>query len=324
MVKYALGVDIGGTKIALVVGDSRGKILVRKDLRTLKHGRAWESVYEIVEVGRAILKESRIARNKVVGVGIGIPGPVDSTKGVVPFSPHMKGWEGIPLTRKVSQALKLPVGICNDANAAALGEKMFGAGRRQRHFVYLTVSTGIGGGIIANGELIEGTSFMGGEVGHMKIVASGRKCACGKKGCLEAYASGTAIARLMKEALAQGRASRVKELSGPDGRFSAREVGLAAQMGDKLALECFQEAGFYLGIGISNLLHLVNPAVVVIGGGVMKSAPQIFWDTMMASGKKASWPAAFESVKIKRSQLEDTAGVLGAVAVAFERARKYP
>ena len=159
---------------------------------------------------------------------------------------------------------------------------------------------------------------MGGEVGHMKIVAGGRKCKCGKLGCLEAYASGTAIANSAQEAMRKGTKTKISEFLEPGGRISAREIGLAARTGDSLALQIFKEAGFYLGVGISNLLHLVNPERVVLGGGVLKSAPRVFWSSMLRSCKQASWPPAFDAVKICRSRLKDRVGDLGALALVFE------
>ncbi|MCM8774802.1 MAG: ROK family protein [Candidatus Omnitrophica bacterium] len=317
--QYAIGIDIGGTKISLVIGNSQGKIMTRHVLETQKGARAEQSVRNIIDHVEALIRESKAPRKKILGIGIGIPGPVDSEKGIVPRSPHMTGWTGISLGPILSRKLKLPVFMTNDANAAALGEKMFGEGRREKHFVYLTISTGIGGGLVSNGQLIEGASFMGGEVGHMKIVAGGRKCKCGKLGCLEAYASGTAIASFAAEAMGKGKRSTLRGFMAKNRKLSAKEVGLAAQNGDRLALEVFKIAGFYLGVGISNLLHLVNPGMVVLGGGVLKSSPPIFWKSMIESCKRASWSPAFQAVRIQRSRLKDKVGDLGALALVFEK-----
>ncbi|MBI3317364.1 MAG: ROK family protein [Candidatus Omnitrophica bacterium] len=317
--KYAIGIDIGGTKISIVLGNRRGKILACQTLPTQKGVLAEQSVRDILQhLDYLVREESTLKWSQITGIGIGIPGPVNSKRGIVPKSPHMTGWTGIPLRRIVKQHCHIPVFMMNDANAAALGEQMFGDGKRERHFVYLTISTGIGGGLIANGKLIEGESYTAGEVGHMKIVAQGRRCKCGKYGCLEAYASGTAIAEAAREAIRKGKKSKIPSFV-PNGKpFSAKEVGLAAKKGDGLALEIFREAGFHLGIGISNLLHLINPGMIVLGGGVWKSSPPIFWKAMMQSVKKASWPTAFKVVKIQHSVLKDRIGDLGALAVVFE------
>lgn len=318
MTKHAIGIDIGGTKISMVLGNSHGKILASHTLPTQKGKLAKASVSDMIRhLDYLLREESTLKWSQIAGIGIGIPGPVDSKKGIVPKSPHMTGWTGIPLKRILEQHCKRPVFMTNDANAAALGEKVFGKGRQEKHFAYLTISTGIGGGLVANGELIEGQSFMGGEVGHMKIMANGRQCPCGKLGCLEAYASGTAIAKVAREAIQSGRKSKIPSFV-PNGKgISAKEVGLAAKKGDALALEIFREAGFYLGIGISNLLHLINPGMIVLGGGVWKSSPPIFWRSMIQSTKKASWPPAYQAVKILPSILKERIGDFGTLAVVF-------
>lgn len=317
--KTAIGVDIGGTKISMVVGTEKGRVLAHRVIPTLTGSRTREGIRELFENLEVLIRDSGVKKSRILGLGIGVPGPVNSEKGIVPKSPYMTGWTGIPLRKMLEARLKIPVTLTNDANAAALGEKRFGGGKSELHFCYLTISTGIGAGIISNGELVEGASFMGGEVGHMKIVAGGRKCKCGKLGCLEPYASGTAIGRVAEEAMRKGTETKISEFLEPGGHVSAREVGLAAQKGDPLALHIFKEAGFYLGIGISNLLHLVNPGMVVLGGGVLRSSPKIFWSSMLRSCKQASWPPAFNAVRICRSRLKDRVGDLGALALVFER-----
>lgn len=321
-IEHAVGIDIGGTKISMVIGTEAGRILAYRIMPTPTGSETRRGLRELAENVEALIRAAGVRKKQILGVGIGIPGPVDSEKGIVPNSPHMKGWEGVPLKKMLESRLGIPVTMTNDANAAALGEKRFGGGKRTKHFVYLTISTGIGGGLIANGELVQGASFMGGEVGHMKIVAGGRKCKCGKLGCLEAYASGTAIATAAQAAMRKGMKTKIYEFCEAGGRVNAKAVGLAAGKGDALALQIFKEAGFYLGVGISNLLHLVNPQRVVLGGGVLKSAPPIFWSSMLKSCKQASWPPAFNAVQICRSRLKDRVGDLGALALVFERTLK--
>ncbi|MBI3317128.1 MAG: ROK family protein, partial [Candidatus Omnitrophica bacterium] len=279
----AIGIDIGGTKISMVIGTAAGKILAKREIPTQKGKYVKGCLDSMTHQLQELMADCPAGRKMLKGIGVGIPGPVDSKNGIVPKSPHMSGWEGLALAKMLHHEFKLPVFMTNDANAAALGEKMFGEGKKEKHFVYMTVSTGIGGGLVANGELIEGASFMGGEVGHMKIIAGGRLCKCGKAGCLEAYASGTAIAEFAREAIHKGRRTRILRYVQKNAILTAKEVGLAARERDPLALEIFRQAGFYLGVGISNLLHLTNPGMVALGGGVFKSAPPEFWQFMMRS-----------------------------------------
>jgi glucokinase len=321
MKKYGIGIDIGGTKISMILGTRRGKILARRVIPTRIGRRTRQGLQELIQNLKLLIAETSVPKDQIGGIGIGLPGPVDSKKGVVPLSPHMTGWRGIPLRKWVSRELKLPVAMTNDANAAVLGEKFFGDGRGKNHVIYLTVSTGIGGGLIANGELVEGAAYVGGEVGHMTVVPKGNRCKCGKSGCLEAYASGTAIVNFVKRRMQRGKSTRILKFIPKRGYLSAREVGLAARTGDALALQAYREAGFYLGIGIANLLNILNPEIVCLGGGVWKSAPPVFWHSMLKSCQREAWPDAFRAVKMVRTKLADHVGDLGALALAFEKMR---
>lgn len=307
MIQYAIGIDIGGTKISMVLGTEKGKILARREIPTWTGARTKACVKELAANLRALILRSCIPPKKILGIGVGCPGAVDSSKGTLPRSPNLPGWAGLPLKDILKKATGLPVCLANDANAAALGESFFGAGKNSKNFIYITVSTGIGGGIVIDGKLYEGSGFAAGEIGHMSLVPDGARCNCGKRGCLEAYASGTAVANFFRK-------SRFKT----NERVTAREVGAAAREGNKLAIESYQCAGYYLGIGIANLLNILNPEKVVIGGGVLKSAHKIFWQTMMKSAKRHAWPEAFRTVKIVRSQLKGHVGDLGALALVFK------
>lgn len=346
--KYAMGVDIGGTKISITLGNEQGKILTRHILPTRTGKSARQGINELFHGIEEILRsfacpsksrglspaegEARSPRSaggagrrrqddtrKVVGIGVGIPGPVDSKKGIIPVSPHLDGWNGMPLQRWMEKRFEVPVVLANDANAAALGEKCFGQGRGLRDFIYMTVSTGIGGGIVANGQLVEGASYVAGEVGHMTIVPEGDACKCGKLGCLEAYASGTAMAHFAQELFRKGKKSKTIERLAEGGPITAKVLGQAVKKRDPVALEVYERAGYYLGIGIANLLNILNPQKVILGGGVMKSAPSVFWRAMKDSCKNEAWPEAMKAVQIVRSKLRGFVGDLGALALVFER-----
>ncbi len=318
--KYAIGVDIGGTKISIVLGTSAGKILSQKEISTQLGRSAQRSVREIIVSIKEILQNSGIPKKKILGVGVGVPGAVNAPKGILPRSPNLPGWAGLPLKKILSQATKLPVYLANDANAAALGESVFGAGKKAQNFIYITVSTGVGGGIVIRDRLYEGSGFVAGEIGHMSIVPEGEKCNCGQRGCLEAYASGTAIGNYVRKRMTRSN-TKIWKFLPKNRKFNARQVGMAAKEGDPLCIESYKQAGYYLGIGISILMNVLNPEKIVIGGGVLRSAHQIFWKNMLQSAKQHAWPEAFSTTRILKSQLQGRVGDLGALALVFKRAR---
>jgi len=310
---YALGVDIGGTKVSVTLGNSRGRILAKEVVPT-ETGKKSKRCVERIVATLERLRRSAGRSQKISGIGVGIPGPIEPKKGIVEKSPHLRGWQGSPLKSTIERKLKLPVFITNDANAAAVGEKMFGAGRGVRDFVYLTISTGIGGGVVLGGKLLLGASFGAGEVGHAVVVADGAKCGCRNRGCLEAYSSGTAIAAFVREKIREGRKSAIKRLTSRG--ITAEAVALAARKGDPLAREAFERAGHYLGIGLANLINLLNPQMLILGGSVMKSS-RLFWSSMMRSTRESAWPTLYKACRIVKTELGDQVGDLGALALVF-------
>jgi glucokinase len=315
--KYAIGIDIGGTKISLVLGTEKGKILTRREIKTGTRAKTKACIQELVSNLRALILHSCLPPKKILGIGVGCPGAVDSSKGMLPRSPNLPGWKGIPLRNILHKATGLPVFLANDANAAALAELLFGVGKRTKNFIYMTVSTGIGGGIVIHGRLYEGSGFVAGEVGHLCIVPGGKRCRCGKQGCLEAYASGTAIAQDVRERMTSKDTILGKWLKGHK-KISAKLVGMAAREGDTLAIDSYRKAGHYLGIGIANILNVLNPEKIVIGGGVLRSAHPIFWKNMMKHVKLHAWPEAYATVQILPSGLRGSVGDLGALALVFQ------
>lgn len=314
---FALGVDVGGTKVSVTFGNSRGQILAKEVLPTQRGRKTREGIQEIVET-LTRLRPARKQSAKVHGIGVGIAGPMDPGKGTVERSPHLKGWEGFPLKSFLAKKFRLPVFITNDANAAAVGEKVFGQGRGVRNFVYLTVSTGIGGGIVLNDKLLLGASFGAGEVGHTIVVPEGEKCGCGHRGCLEAYASGTAIARFFKKEFSRGRRSKIEKRADSKKGITAETIALAAEARDVLALEAFRRAGHFLGIGLANLINVVNPELIILGGSVTKSS-RFFWPSMMQSVKKYAWPTLYSACRIVKTRFGNEIGDLGALALVFAK-----
>jgi len=316
--KTALGIDIGGTKISMVLGTAAGKILARSRIPTLKNKEVPACIHEMIRCLRQLISENTTSCRNLIGIGLGIPGAVDSSKGVVPRSPHLPGWEGMLLSRILEKEFGIPVIMANDANAACVAEKIFGSAKECQNYIYVTVSTGIGGGIITHGRLLEGASYVAGEVGHMTIVPDGNKCKCGNNGCLEAYASGTAIAKHAEVLVAGGRKSVLRAILKRQGYLSGADVGNAALEQDSVAEESFAYAAHFLGVGLANLLNIVNPELITLGGGVWRSAPPFFFDLMIASCKKYAWPEAFDRVHIMKSKLGNSVGDLGALALVFE------
>jgi len=310
-----VGIDLGGTKISTALVDVTGRI-VSQDYRETRAAEGPAAVIERM-VEAAVRVMAGVGSTQVRAVGVGAPGPIDIRTGLVVAPPNLSGWTNVPLGQQIADALKIATFLENDANAAALGEFRFGAGRGTRHMVYVTVSTGIGGGFILDGKLYSGATGGAAEVGHMTILPRGPRCGCGRRGCLEALASGTAIAREGRELVVWGIPTRIAELAGGDpARVSAKLVAQAAAEGDTEAQEIIDEAMMYLGLGMANLVNLLNPEVLVIGGGLTNMGEALFSPVRCIVRQRAFRTAA-DAVRIVRAELGDDAGVLGAAAVAM-------
>ncbi|HEX5582028.1 MAG TPA: ROK family protein [Gemmatimonadaceae bacterium] len=323
--RYIVGVDLGGTNMtaALMPEDGSRTIAVRS-VPTHRELGAEGVVARMVELAESSIAaaqaETGLAREQIVGAGIGAPGPLDLATGVVRVAPNL-GWVDFPLRQRMADALGFPTALDNDANCATLGEWWIGAARGARHVVGMTIGTGIGGGLILDGRIYHGASGVAGEVGHTTIDANGRRCACGNYGCLEAYASGTAIAERAREALTSGESSLVLELAAGDpALITAQTVYDASEAGDRLALHIVRETALFLGAGVANLLNTFNPEVVVIAGGVTKAGDSLF-EPLRAEVKRRAFRAAVEVCRIVPGVLPGTAGVVGAVAM-FKASRE--
>ncbi|MFH1239443.1 MAG: ROK family protein, partial [bacterium] len=264
-----------------------------------------------------------IAKNdthgKIVSIGIGTPGLVDhQLGGVKAGAKNLPGWEGIPFKVEVSQKFKLPTAIDNDANMVTLGEYYFGAGQGTKNMICLTLGTGIGGGIIMDGKLYHGTNNYAAEIGHMSINIEGPKCNCGSYGCLEAYASATAIVARTIASIKKGQATMLTDLVNSDlTKITAKTVTEAAKKGDSLCLEVVKETGKYLGVGVANLINLLNPELVVLAGGVSQ-AGDIILNPTIHNAQQYSLQYAFSVVKIVLGKLQDAAGIIGAGIYSLE------
>jgi glucokinase len=313
---FILVLDLGGTQFRLALANRDGKLLSRYAAPT----HAAESQQRLIQrINRAIRElTSGIDLKQVLGMGVAAAGLVHPGTGVLLFSPNLPRLRNVPLKALLEQEIKAPVWLANDASVAALGEHRFGAGRGFNHLVYITVSTGIGGGVIIDNALFLGSQGFAAEIGHMVIDPDGPRCACGNIGCLEALASGSAIARMALEEMSKGKYSIISSLAGSDlGKITAEMVAKAAQSGDPLASEIMERAGTGLGIGVVNLLHLFDPELVIIGGGVSRAGELILAPVRKAIAERAM--PGFKGAKVVLSALGDDSGLLGAVAWVLQK-----
>lgn len=308
-----LAIDIGGTKLAAGIVDAGGRILVRGEVATVAPEGPARVLARIVGLGRDLLGRPEVSAGHIRRIGVGCAGPVDRLAGLVQNPPNLPGWTRVALADHLQQAFSLPVVLENDANAAALGEFRYGAGRGTRSLVYLTVSTGIGGGIILDGKIWHGLKDAAGEIGHMTIAPDGPLCGCGNRGCLEAMASGPSIARRAREALVGGRASRLREVP----NLTAADVVGLAQAGDKVACEVWEETIRCLGLGVAAAITILAPERVVIGGGVT-AAGEFLFEPLRREVRDRVKLVPMESIPILPAALGRDVGILGAAAVALD------
>jgi glucokinase len=319
--QLVLGVDLGGTKFAVGAMTADG---TREFGFTSAPTQAEKGADDVVarmgdlanQVIEATLRQTGAKRSDFIGAGIGAPGPLRRLDGIVVVAPNL-GWHNYPLRDRLAAAVDLPTTLDNDANCATLGEWWIGAARGARHVVGITIGTGIGGGLVLNGRLHHGASDVAGEIGHTTIETEGRRCKCGNYGCLEAYASGPAIAERAREALERGSESMLPQLAGSAAAITAQHVYNAAREGDPLAREVVRDTARYLGTGIANLLNLFNPDVVVLAGGVTAAGEELLAPLRTEARRRAFKPAV-EVAKIVPGELGSRAGVVGAVAVAVQ------
>ena len=317
MEKLIVGVDLGGTQIRAALADAQGEIIQRVSRPTMADegleavlGRIEESIRQVLpaDIGQ------------VSAVGVAAPGPLDPWRGIVREAPNLPGWENVPLKDLMEAEFGLPVVVGNDANLAALAEQRFGAGQGVADLIYITVSTGIGGGVIVDNKLLLGAQGLAGEVGHQTVEAHGPRCKCGNIGCLEALAAGPAIARRAREFVKTGIGTAIADLVGGDlDKITAKVVNQAAQAGDPIAIELFRQAGFYIGVGIVNLLHIFNPSLIVIGGSVTKAGDLLFEPIRATVRQRAMASYYWENTPIVPATLGDDVALLGAVALVLLR-----
>ncbi|HKO95602.1 MAG TPA: ROK family protein [Pyrinomonadaceae bacterium] len=308
-----LAADLGGTHLRTAAIDQNGKIHFRSKRQTPKADKPAVIVEAIVDAVNDCRRSDALTGKTIAALSIAVPGTVSFNERRVITVPNLPCLENFDLGPVVQEAVGCPVLIENDANAAVLGEMWLGAARGYQNVICITLGTGVGGGIILNGELLRGVDGSAGEIGHIGVDPfSGVRCNCGSEGCLEVYASGTGIVRMATESLS-GQALWALQA---EGALTAERLFASAMNGDKFPLNVFKRMGSYLGVGIASLVNLLNPEMVVIGGGVA-NAWQLFEESMLHTIAERSFPAPAKRVKITRAECGDDAGLLGAARLAF-------
>jgi len=310
---YVVGIDLGGTKILSLCLDASHNIVGRDYRETQAADGPDRIIARMVQSAHAAA-----GGRKLRGIGVSAPGPLDTKRGIVTEAPNLPGWVNIPLQQLIRDQAGVPAWIENDANAGALAEHRLGAGRGTQHMVLVAVGTGVGGGLVLDGRLYHGASGGAGEVGHMIVDPGGTICGCGRSGCLEAVASGKALdaaAQRIAAAEPDGLLARIAKREGetPD----ARSLDLAANDGDASAIEALTRAGNFLGAGLTNLVNLLNPDVIAIGGSVRKS--RLFVQTAIESMQRDAFPQHRADVRVVDAELGDDAPAIGAALIALEK-----
>lgn len=308
-----VALDIGGTKLAVGVLSADGALASFLVEPTRREEGPDRTLRRLFDMGHRALAEAGIPEDSIGGVGISCGGPLDASTGVLLCPPHLPGWIGVPAGPLASQEFGVPAVLANDATAGAWGEYRFGAGRGARSLVYLTVSTGMGGGAVLEGRLHRGAAGNGGEFGHIMARLGGRLCTCGRYGCIEAYASGTAIAERAAEALVGGRASSLSGLA----EITAKDVAAAAAT-DAVAREVWDETTELLGVAVTDLVNVFEPDLVILGGGVTRAGAMLL-DPVAASVATQAMGPARTAARVVLSGLGDAVCVVGAGALALDR-----
>jgi glucokinase len=312
------GIDLGGTKILVVIADESGHVVASRRIPTEAERGPDAVIDRMVDAVRAAAEDARVPVERLAAVGVSAPGPIDLDDGIITSPPNLPGWRNVRLAAILGERLGRPVVLENDANCAAVGEHRFGAGRGYRHIIYITISTGIGGGIIIDGELYRGASGAAGEVGHMGVSVDGPACAAGHPGCLEGVAAGSGIAARAAEMIEAGGLPLTARLAAEEPPLSVEEIYRAGQEGEAEAAALIDRAAYHFGMCLATLINVFNPQAVVIGGGLMNLGDALLRPALRVAETRA-FAQPFADVRIVPSELGDRAAALGAIAVARRR-----
>jgi len=314
--RVAIGIDLGGTNAKVGVVDGDGQVVAFDSGATNPERGPQVLVAEVVMLIDRVLEGVGLTRADVIGVGLGTPGPLSARTGTVIKAANLPGWVQVPLRMLFARALDLPVVLDNDANVAAYGEWWVGAGREWGDLVLLTLGTGVGGGVVLDGKVVQGHFENAAELGHMIVMPGGLPCNCGQRGCLEQYASAAAVARRVMSAIKDGETSSLAEAVARGEELDALAVEKAARAGDALSLSIWDEACYYLAVACVNIQHAFNPACVVLGGG-MAGAGEFLLERVRGHFEGLKWHLHRDYPEILPAQLGYRAGVIGAAGYAW-------
>jgi glucokinase len=320
--EHIVGVDLGGTKILAGVFSHSMELIGTAKVST-KSQRGVEKVVErIARCVQDAVDEADLSMKQVTGVGIGAPGSVDFNTGTVVFAPNMEGWKEVPLKKDLEKLLGVPVFVENDCNIAVLGVHVAELKSKPRDLVGIFVGTGIGGGLIINGELYNGFTHAAGEIGHMVLDVNGPKCGCGNKGCFEALASRTAIFQQIKAGIKEGQKTLLTEMLGDDlSDLRSGDLRKAIRRGDKFVERIVEGASEYIGLATANLVNVLNPEVVVLGGGVIEALQDEMMSIIVETARDYAMAGTMKGVEIVASRLGDDAGITGGAVLARKQSK---
>lgn len=312
---FYLGIDLGGTNIKSGVVEDTGRPLSSVSIETNAELGAEVGIENLAKAGRMAVEASGLNWDQIAGVGLGSPGTMDLSRGMLLEPPNLPGWHQLPIRDLLAAKLQKPTILQNDANAAAFGEYWAGSGRNTRSLVLFTLGTGIGCGIIADGRIVEGRHSHGGECGHIIIqMENGRRCGCGNYGHLEAYASATAVVKRALDLLEEDNAQSVlRDI--PADELSSRAISEASDAGDPIARRLMKETAYYLAVGAVNLLHTINPDIVLFGGGMI-AAGEGFLEEIRQHIQNMAFPAVAQGTRVDYAELGGDAGFIGAAGCA--------
>lgn len=320
--EYIVGVDLGGTKIFAGVFKHSLEPVGTSKLSTKSQRGVDEVIERVARCVQDAVDEADLSMKQVAGIGIGAPGAVDFGTGTVVFAPNMEGWKDVSLKKDLEKNLGVPVFVENDCNIATLGVYVAELKSKPRNMIGIFVGTGIGGGLVINGELYSGFNHAAGEIGHMVVDINGPKCGCGNKGCFEALASRTAIFQQIKAAVKGGQKTLLTDMLGDDlGDLRSGDLRKAIRRGDKFVDRIVESAAEYIGIATANLVNILNPEVVVLGGGVIEALQDEMMSVIIETARDYAMPGTMKGVDIIASKLGDSAGITGGAVLARREAK---
>lgn len=316
---YSLGIDVGGTKILAAVLDNDQNVIGRAKKKTRVEDGVEAVLVRIAETAGEAMLAAGLAADQMRTVGICVPGPAEPDTGVIIEAPNL-GWRNLNIIEFLNKTLKRPAYLSNDVTAGTWAEFSMGAGRGSKNCLGVFVGTGIGGGLVFNGELYEGSGRQAGEIGHICLNPHGPVCGCGRHGCLEAYASRTAMTRNIRAAIDRGHDSVIlKEVDPRERQIRSRQLKQAFSEGDKVVTDVVREAAYFLGIGLGSLANVLNPDCIVLGGGVVEAFGDPYVKAVNSSFKRFAFQSVYDKVKLVQAALGDDAGVVGAALLARKR-----